>query len=182
MNEEQFWSLIESCVKRDHSVNSSRVVEHYNAISAACGHLSQPDLKEFHSIFYRLREQARTSPLIEAAFIFSHGQMDDETVDVFLTGVIMHGREFYLGCLESPESTLLSMECPQELQMYAGINIAFQQLDQDMGWNYVISVASPTENLALMKTGIREQKSIEEIVRQEMPSLFMKCWQQDRNI
>lgn len=177
MDEEKFWSLIESCVKRDHSLNSSSVVEHYNEISAACGHLSQPDLKEFLSIFYRLREQARNSQLAQAAFIFSHGQMDDETVDVFLTGVIMHGRELYLGCLESPESTLLSMECPQELQMYAGINIAFQQLDQDMGWNYGSAVASSAENLALMKTGIRDQQSIEEIVRQEMPGLFMKYWQ-----
>lgn len=176
MDEEKFWSLIESCVKKDHGVSSSSVVEHYNQISAACGNLSQSELKEFHSIFYRLREQVRTSPLTQAAFIFSHGQMDDETVDVFLTGVIMHGREFYLSCLERPESTLLSMECPQELQMYDGINIAFQQLDQVMGWNYGISVASPAENLALIKTGIREQQSIEEIVRQKMPGLFLKYW------
>lgn len=179
MDEERFWSLIESCVKRDHSMSSSSVVEHYNEISAACGHLSQPDLKELLSIFYRLREQARNSQLAQAAFIFSHGEMVDETVDVFLTGVIMHGREFYLGCLESPESTLLSMECPQDLQMqmYDGINIAFQQLGQDMGWNYGSAVASVAEDLALMKKGIREQHSIEEIVRQEMPGLFMKYWQ-----
>lgn len=179
MDEEKFWSLIESCVNNGHNVNSSSVIEHYNKISAACGQLSQADLKEFLSIFYRLREHARSSQLAQAAFIFSHGEMDDETVDVFLTGLIMRGREFYLGCLENPESTLLSMECSQDfqMQMYSGVNIAFQQLAQDMGWNYGIAVASVAENLALMKMGIREQQSIEEIVRQEMPSLFMKYWQ-----
>ncbi|MDQ5936518.1 MAG: hypothetical protein QG574_3854 [Cyanobacteriota bacterium erpe_2018_sw_21hr_WHONDRS-SW48-000092_B_bin.40] len=59
MNEEKFWNLIESCVKKEQNVGSSSVIEHYNKISAALALLSQPELNEFVSIFYRIREQTR---------------------------------------------------------------------------------------------------------------------------
>lgn len=176
MNEEKFWSLIESCARKDHDLSSISVVEHYNSFSASLGHLSQPDLDEFVSIFYRLREQARSSQIAQAAFILAHGEIVDDSVNVFLTGVIMHGREFYLRCLEKPESTLLSMECPQELQMYAPIYSAFEDLQQNRCGNSGISSASCADDLSLIRNGIQVNLCTEDLVRQEMPRLFKKYW------
>lgn len=174
MNEVKFWDLIESCAESLHDGNA--IVRHFNKISAAFGHLSESELKEFLSIFYLLREQLRSSQLAQAAFILAHGMMVDDSVNVILTGVIMHGREFYRGCLESPESTLLSMADPHELQNYGSINIDFDQLHQNMGWNYGIPVASCADDLAMMKRGVQDQKGVEEILRHEMPRLFKRCW------
>lgn len=174
MNETKFWSIIESCAEKLNDGNA--IVDHYNKISAASGCLPEQELKEFLSIFYRLREQLRCSKLAQAAFIFAHGDMVDDSLNIILTGVIMHGREFYRGCLEYPELTLLSMDFPQELQMYGAINIAFEQFHQSKGWNFGIPVPSCADDLALIKKGIQDQKAIEEILRQEMPALFKRCW------
>ncbi|MDQ5936517.1 MAG: hypothetical protein QG574_3853 [Cyanobacteriota bacterium erpe_2018_sw_21hr_WHONDRS-SW48-000092_B_bin.40] len=88
----------------------------------------------------------------------------------------MHGRRFYIGCLQSPESTLLSMECPQELTMYAPIDIAFEQMQQDMSGNSGNSIVPYAEDLALLKKSNQDPKCVEDMVKLEMPRLFRKYW------
>lgn len=173
MNEEKFWKLIESCVVKGPSACISSLIEHYNRISATLGHLSLPELTEFVSIFYRMRDQARSVQMAQAAFIFSHGLTDGDTVDGFLTGVIMQGRRVYVGCLQNPESTILSLEWPKDLMMYAFINIAFEEMHKNIFGN---SDNSLVPYNATLDEYAQDPRCTENFIKLEMPKLFNKYW------
>lgn len=174
MQEDQFWSIVDSA-KPDLN-QTYNIDNHYKYYYQAVSKLTENELHDFAVMQFRLKVKARSTAMMQAAYIVNSGDFSDDDFNNFLAGLIAQGKVEYYNALEDPEKTFLSLPNAKLLERCSMFDSTPYNVFEEKGGNPDNLVTEQDDNL-VEESGSDDDFSLEPAtLKAKFPELFMRFW------